>query len=315
MAVSRVSLDNLYTGNVNTASIYSSYYNNMNANKQSRVVSSNYQTGSTAYKQNNAHGTNNVGNTDGSVNNITDYTSAVKKRIYGKTIGEPQLSEGALKVYNDLKNKYSNNEFILVDDDQINSAQSMAASFANKDKLVVLINESKLEKMAEDSNYLNEIESKIQMANTKLPDMQAMMQNDSSVKGIGLQFGNDGTSKFFAIVDKNNKSFNEMVEKIREKRKQKKTEEEKKAKRKEEEEEWEEKLEEIKQARKESLEVLSNKDEDVFGLIERGEAKLITADTLEGLYQKVKEYHMEEYGNSIFSPREMAVGSRFDFKV
>ena len=87
--------------------------------------------------------------------NKTDKTDSKKPRYYGKQIGSPVLSEEGEKYYEQLKKKFGNMEFILVSKDMKQQAKTMAASFANPYKTVVLIDEEKIERMAEDEAYRN----------------------------------------------------------------------------------------------------------------------------------------------------------------
>ena len=64
---------------------------------------------------------------------------------YGRTIGQPELSEKAAKYYEQLKKKYGNYDFILVSRDQKENAKANAAKYANGYKTVVLIDEDKIE--------------------------------------------------------------------------------------------------------------------------------------------------------------------------
>ena len=70
--------------------------------------------------------------------------STKKQANYGKTIGKPQLSDKAQEYYKELKKKFSNMDFILVSSDMKDVAKARAASYANPNKLVVLIDEEKL---------------------------------------------------------------------------------------------------------------------------------------------------------------------------
>ena len=88
-------------------------------------------------------------------NTTTQYETAKtsKSKISGRTIGDVKLSDEAAKYYEQLKEKYSNMEFVLVSKDMKEQAQAQAASFANPAKMVVLIDEEKIEKMATDENF------------------------------------------------------------------------------------------------------------------------------------------------------------------
>ena len=72
--------------------------------------------------------------------------------VSGKTIGSPKLSKKAADYYESLKKKYSNMDFILVSEDKKEQAKAQASSYANASKMVVLIDEDKVERMAEDEN-------------------------------------------------------------------------------------------------------------------------------------------------------------------
>ena len=122
---------------------------------------------------------------------------------YGKTIGKPELSEKAAEYYKELKKKFSNMDFILVSSDMKEMAKSQAGSYANPSKMVVLIDEEKLERMAEDEKFRKQYEGIISSAGVKLPQIKASLgSNASSVKGFGMQVNDGGTASFFAVVDK-----------------------------------------------------------------------------------------------------------------
>ena len=80
-------------------------------------------------------------------NTTTQYETAKtsKSKISGRTIGDVKLSDEAAKYYEQLKEKYSNMEFVLVSKDMKEQAQAQAASFANPSKMVVLIDEEKVD--------------------------------------------------------------------------------------------------------------------------------------------------------------------------
>lgn len=65
------------------------------------------------------------------------------KSEYGKTVGEPKLSEEGKKYYEELKKKYGNYDFVLVSSDQKENAKANASKYANSFKTVVLIDEEK----------------------------------------------------------------------------------------------------------------------------------------------------------------------------
>ena len=52
-----------------------------------------------------------------------------KTRVYGQTIGKPQLSEKAQKYYEELKKKYGDMDFILVSSDMKEVAKAQAGKY------------------------------------------------------------------------------------------------------------------------------------------------------------------------------------------
>ena len=69
---------------------------------------------------------------------------------YGMTIGNVELSDKAKDYLDKLKAKYHNMEFITVSKDMKAQVQQNAAAYGNANKMVVLIDEEKLERMATD---------------------------------------------------------------------------------------------------------------------------------------------------------------------
>ena len=76
-----------------------------------------------------------------------------RKTEYGYTIGDVQLSDKAKAYYDTLKSKFHNMEFIAVSKDMKAQVQQNASAYGNADKMVVLIDDEKLERMAEDEEY------------------------------------------------------------------------------------------------------------------------------------------------------------------
>lgn len=125
-----------------------------------------------------------------------------KYGVTGKTIGQPKLSENAKKYYEELKSKYQNMDFILVSNDMKEMAKANAGSFANPHKMVVLIDEEKIERMATDEQYRKQYESVIASAQNKLPELKQSLGNSANIKGFGMQVNDNGASSFFAVMDK-----------------------------------------------------------------------------------------------------------------
>ena len=79
-------------------------------------------------------------------NKVNKETSKV---VNGKnSIGNPKLTDTASKYYEELKTKYNDMEFVVVADDQIETAKTQASNIASDKSMIVLISESELEEMA-----------------------------------------------------------------------------------------------------------------------------------------------------------------------
>lgn len=183
--------------------------------------------------------TNAVGNTYAAKE--TKQADEVRKYgVTGKTIGQPKLSENAKKYYEELKSKYQNMDFILVSNDMKEMAKANAGSFANPHKMVVLIDEEKIERMATDEQYRKQYESVIASAQSKLPELKQSLGNSANIKGFGMQVNDNGASSFFAVMDKSFKAQADRLEN-KEPRKRRKESGSEKAEKKEREEQLEEK--------------------------------------------------------------------------
>ena len=148
---------------------------------------------------------------------------------YGKTVGKPQLSEAGAKYYEELKKKYSGMDFVLVSKDMKEFAKQNASSYGNANRMVVLIDEEKIERMATDENYRAKYEGLISKAQSQMPQLQSVMANQPGVKTIGMTVNDNGTASFFAVMSKSNQ---DMTEKLAAKRAEKKAAEKVAAKRK-----------------------------------------------------------------------------------
>ena len=140
---------------------------------------------------------------------------------YGKTIGNAKLEEG-VKYYQELKKKYSNMDFILVSKEQKANAQANAASYANGNKMVVLIDEEKIERMATDENYRKQYEGIIKNAASGLSQLKSQIESSGqsqNVVGYGMKVNDGGTASFFAVLKKSSADQKARIEKKQSRRK------------------------------------------------------------------------------------------------
>lgn len=218
---------------------------------------------------------------------------------YGKTIGTPELSDTAKEYYSQLKEKYSNVDFILVSRDMKEQAQANSAQYANPTKMVVLIDEDKIERMATDENYRKQYESIISGATSQLSQLQQSLGSNSNVKGFGMQVNDGGVATYFAVLEKSNETQKALQEKRAQKKAEQKAQEKKEAKK----EEQEERIENQRTKRKEESERLGDSDENYV---------VITANSIEELLQKINDSMYADMSDSVQTDEEKKIGQQFD---
>lgn len=224
------------------------------------------------------------------------------KPEYGTVIGNVELSDKAKDYYGKLKAKFGNMNFILVSEDMKSQVQANAAAYGNANKQVVLINEEKLEMMANDESFRKKYEGIIAMSQVKLQEAKnSLASSGVSLKNFGMSVDSNGKATFFATVEKANKKAAEKKQAAKKaaKAKEKKRAEEKAKEKKLEEERANEKAEE-----KEADEISNESDDKDYVVIK--------ANSMEELLDKVSAY---AYDNaSILSEGEKQVGQNFDFR-
>lgn len=218
--------------------------------------------------------------------------AAKTSKTYGKQIGDPQLSEKAQKYYEKLKKKYANMDFILVSADQKEQAEANAAKYGSNKSLIVLIDEDKIEKMAEDESYRKKYEGILDKATGQFAQMkESLGSNADNVKAFGMKFDDYGNASFFAVVDK---SLSAQRDRIQQKHDQKiadKKAAEKKAERKEKQDKVQEKF--------------RNHDDLVT----------VEASSWDELLQKINETVVMGRSDMIQSQAETYVGQQFDYTI
>lgn len=234
-----------------------------------------------------------AGNVDAYANQNVSQT-----RDSGKTIGNPKLSDEASKYYEKLKAKYSNMDFILVSKDQKEYAKSQAASYANANKMVVLIDEEKIERMATDEKYRKQYEGIIANAASGLSQLSTKLSSTgANVKGYGIQVNDNGVATYFAVLEKSSTAQKERIEKKAAQKKEAARAEKKKAEKKEQEER-------LKRSDKEKTSVKGSDD-----------TVTITASSIDELLRKIQDQSQMFLSDVTQSSTEKQVGQRFDYSV
>ena len=224
-----------------------------------------------------------------------------KTKVGGRTIGEPALSENAAKYYAEFKKKYGNLDFILVSRDQKEFAKANASKYSNTHKMVVLIDEDKIERMAEDENYRKQYEGIISKGASGLSQLTNKLANMGlSVKSCGINVNDNGAASFFATMDQSFKAQNKAAQQRLAKKKAAKKAEEKKKRQ----EKLEAGREERRVIREEFLEGDADYEEEIT----------FTADSVEDLLQQI-ENAGNLYRRDILSDHERQLGRGVDFVV
>ena len=230
-----------------------------------------------------------------------------KTTEYGNTIGDVKLSDKAKDYYNQLKGKFHNMEFIAVSKDMKAQVQANAAAYGNANKMVVLIDEEKLERMATDESFRKKYEGIIAMSQTKMAEAKnSLTSSGASVKNFGMSVDPNGKESFFATVEKSQDLQKKRIEKKAAEKKEQKAKEKKKAE---------------KEAREERLQKAKDKktdktadEEDPKNIDDGKEYVTIEAKSMDELLSKVQKYSYSEALNRVFTDSERMVGGHVDFR-
>lgn len=223
----------------------------------------------------------------------------------GRTIGEPKLSEKGQKYYDRLRKKYSNMDFILVSEDKKAEAQANAGKYANANRMVVLVDEDKIERMAEDEEYRKKYEGIIASAGTQLSQIKNNLgSNAGCVKTYGMQVDDGGNASFFAVIDKSLAAQKKRIEKKAADKKTAQKAADKKAAQKAAEKKRAEKADEKEKAEKDGK--INWSDEDTV---------TVTASSADELLRKINDTIYAQMSDNVWSEEERKVGQKFDFSI
>ena len=238
-----------------------------------------------------------------------------KREVSGQTIGNPKLSEKASKYYDELKKKYANMNFILVSEDMKEQAKTNAAGYANENKMVVLIDEDKIERMAEDENYRKQYEAIIANAASGMSQLgSSIAATGASVKGYGMQVNDNGTATYFAVLEKSSAAQKERIEKKAAKKKAEEKARDKKAQKEAEKERIKKSHDKAEKISDEEVDTVDIEDAD--GKINSAsDTVIITASSIEELLSKIQNESQKYLSDNILSEKEKNVGQGFDYSL
>ena len=168
--------------------------------------------------------------------------------------------------------------------------------------MVVLIDDEKLEKMANDSAYRAQYEGIIEKAAAGFYQFSKSVEaTGANVKGYGIQVNDDGSTSLFAVLEKSTKDQAKRIEEKREANREAKKAEAKKAQK----EKLKENIENAREARK-----AENADK-----AEKGEEITITASSWEELLRKIEDQVQLDRSDSVITEAEKSVGQNIDFSA
>lgn len=218
-------------------------------------------------------------NLNNRVNQVNKNTDKVENTR--NTIGKPELSETASSYYEDLKAKYGNAEFVLIDDAHAANAKEYASNINTDKDMIVLISESELEAMATDEATRTKNEKLISDGLAQMPSLKEQLEEaGADVKSFGMEFNDDGTVSYFAVLDKSAAAQKERIENNRAEKKAEEAKNEKKAQ---------------EAQRKEDL-------------------TTVTASSIEELIKKIQTTMYEAKADMVMTEQEKMVGQHFDLK-
>ena len=191
-------------------------------------------------------------------------------------------------------------DFILVSKDMKQQAQANAGRFANPNRMVVLIDEEKIERMAEDESFRKQYEGIIASAANKMPQIaKSLGANADSVKGYGMQVDKGGTATFFAVIDKSLATQKSRIEKNAAKKAEAKKQDKKAA---------EKKRAEDKRAQK-------AEDEKKAHMKEDDQTIRVEASSMEELLRKINDTIFALRSDSARTEQERKLGQNFDYSI
>lgn len=246
------------------------------------------------------------------VKKVLKNSGVTNSEAYGKTIGEPQLSEKAAKYYDSLKSKFGDMDFVLVANDSIEGAEQKTASIANGGKTIVLIDAEKIERMAEDEDYRNKYEGIIKTAQKELPELAKQMSGLKSIDSFGMRVGDDGKVSFFAVSKKNNDAVNEKMAQKRAEKKEQAKKDAKKAEKKKAEEKLKETRETKKAKESEQAKKAKEAEEEEF---DPDDYEVLEADSIEELLKLVQDREFNFRSDNVMTEQEAMIGSMFDLSL
>jgi hypothetical protein len=229
----------------------------------------------------------------------------VEKNTKTDSTSQVELSDAAQKLLDELKEKYSNMDFIIADYSSDEEAQQLLSRGTKE--YSVLMDPETLEKMAADEDVKAQYLGILDDSTSQLDEMKDQLEESGQeVKRIGFTVDSNGQVSYFAELEKSSKAQSERIEAAREQKRAEKKEAEEKAEEKAEEEAKAEKKEEAAEARK------KERAEELYGgAADSVKRTTVTASTTEELLEKIQNVDWD----SVPELASRRAGEKFDFSV
>lgn len=205
---------------------------------------------------------------------------------------ESKLSKNAQNLLQKLRSTYGDMDFMVADFDKGSEAREILSRGTKE--FSVLFSSEELEKMASDEKYLQEKLRSIEGAVRMSEEISTVYgfentfgkeeTTESKITKIGISFHADGTTTFFAELEKSSAKQRERLEEARQ-------------------EKLEEKTDEKRKADKERPSYPWNSTET--------KRTIVQADSMEELLDKIKQVDW----NTIKSENKQESGTKFDFSI
>lgn len=251
-------------------------------------MSMNINSTMTAYG--NYNGSYNTNKTNEKKETTKSADTSVPARSSATSIGEKNLGSAAQKMLNGLRSSRADMDFFVADFQNGDNAKDILAQ--SDKEFTVIFSKEEMEKMASDPKYyaekMHSIDGALRMSEEinaqfgferafgKTNETEKNITGDFGITKFGISFNSDGSTTFFAQLEKSSAKQKDYLEKIQEK----KATEKKETKRKE-----QSKAKEVKKI-------------------------TVQAKSKEELLEKIKNVDWDA-----IKPEDEKIGSRFDFSI
>ncbi len=212
---------------------------------------------------------------------------------------ETQLSYKAQALLDKLRKNYDKMDFMVADFDSVDEAQTILSRGTKE--VSVLFTREEFEKMASDEKYEEEYMDRVRGALRMSEQINlefgfnSVSENDSDnveITRVGISFNEDGSTSYFAELEKSSANQKERIEKAREEKRS-------------------EKKEDTKKAHHDKItDMLTGKDSNIH---KDSEAKrtVVYANSKDELIEKMKQINWD----NIKTVNDYESGSKFNFTV